>query len=168
MPRNLPLALAMLALTGAVAPARACIFGSDAELANWFSQYRREQAALVGPLAREASTIALAKAVRWTDENGSVTEFRISRVLKGQPVVGTVVRYRGSASVLGTACTPAKDTFRDTLALPGYEYLLYIGGDKLLRAARADKTGGISLAEELELVAAATASNKSLERSRDE
>jgi hypothetical protein len=129
--------------------------------------YRAAQKHLVTALVSEAPTIVLAKALRWVDRNGRETEFEVGEVLKGSPTPSSRTRYQSSQSVGDTGCGTAGATLRNTAVLPGYQYLLYASGNRLLRA-RAEPYGrGLSFTEEVALVRSVLASNPSLERTRD-
>ena len=167
MPKHFPSIFFGLIAAGAVLPAYACIIEGDGM--EEAARYRADQARLVGPAAVAADLIVIAKALRWAEKNGWETEFEVKRVLKGSVPIGAKVRYKSSLSVVEMPCTPAKDTFHNTDVIPGDQYLLYVAGTRLLRAASTVRGSlRLSLDDEIGLIARATASNKSLERTRDE
>ena len=131
------------------------------------AHYRADQASLVGPLAVQADLIVIAKAL--TETSRWKTKFEVKRVVKGSLPIGAKVHYKSSLSVVEMPCTPAKDTFYNTHVVPGDQYLLYVAGTRLLRAANTVRGSiRLSLDDEIDLIARATASNESLERAPDE
>ena len=152
----------------AAPPTSACLVGSDEEHLEEARLYKADQISLVPRIAKEADQIVIGTARRWLEPSGWESEFLIERTIKGSLVVGKSASFRSSMSTPDLGCSPAKETFRNTVVLPGTRYLLYVSRGRLLRAAHIERNPHhLSLTEELQLVLEGAASNKSLERSRE-
>jgi hypothetical protein len=150
-------------------PSMACIVASEADHAAELARDRAAQAKLVTPLAQQADTILIAKALREVDEVRWTTEFVVLEVFKGSLKIAQREVYQAAQSVAGIDCTPGVDLFRNTITLTGQDYLLYVKKGKLLRAAKIKRREGnsLSLNDELELIVRVTGSAKAAEGWRE-
>ena len=162
-PRSLVLqALAGMAVLSLAPPSIACIVASEADYAAELARDREAQAKLVTPLAQQADTVLIAKALREIDEVRWITEFVVLEVLKGNLRIAERKAYQASLSAGGIDCTPGVDLFRNTITESGQDYLLYVKKGKLLRAAKIKRREGnaLPLNDELELITRVTGSAK--------
>ncbi len=161
-------ALAGMAVLSMAPPSIACIVASEADYAAELVRDRAAQAELVTPLAKQADTILIAKALREVDEARWTTEFVVLEALKGNLKIAERKVYQASSSVPPIDCTPGVDLFRNTLTLTGQDYLLYVKNGKLLRAAAIKRRGAnLSLNDELNLITRVTGSAKAAEGWRE-
>ncbi|HEX6638667.1 MAG TPA: hypothetical protein VF033_13500 [Steroidobacteraceae bacterium] len=153
----------MLAAVIAASPASACIMPADpGEAARMqgeqISRDREKQADLVPKLAVDADTIVIATSLREMDRS-LASKFLILRVIKGRAKSGASVKYQASPSIPALDCTMPSELFRNTATESGKTYLLYVRGNRLLRAIRSSRsTADIPENEELALIAKALAS----------
>ena len=162
-------ALAGIAVLSMAPPSIACIVASEADHAAELARDRAAQAKLVAPLAQQADTILIAKALREVDEVRWITEFVVLEVLKGNLRIAERKTYQASQSVGGIDCTPGVELFRNTLTLSGQDYLLYVKKGKLLRAIAIKHREGnaLSLNDELDSITRVTGSAKAAEGWRE-
>ena len=134
-----------------------CRVAGEASPAH-LSADRAEQRAVVEALVREADSIYLAR-VTAVSARGDVAEVAIQTTLKAVFSPPSTARFAIPAGAV-TGCTAAS-RFRQVDVAVGQTYLVYVQGERILRAGAAKRERGVlTLAEERQLVQAAVQRQK--------